>query len=209
MIVDPTIRRATASDDFEVGRLVYGDPSPETVGITGDLRRAKELPLQLFHLGLGRAPADEVYLAVSGERALGALIARGAGVNYPVPLAKIPAVLGIAFRLYSIWELPGLIRRVRLRTQLDFPIPEGSLHVVEVHVDPEHRGCGIGTRLLRHAEQRAVELGCTRLNLTTALANRARLLYEKEGFRRVSVKTVAGYEAVTGTPGRAFYEKRL
>ena len=106
-------------------------------------------------------------------------------------------------------ELPGLVRRVGLRRRLEFPIPPGSFHVVELHVAPERRGRSIGTTLLAFAERRACELGCRRINLTTALSNPARSLYERLGFRAVEEKRVPGYEAIAGSAGRAFYDKPL
>lgn len=47
----------------------------------------------------------------------------------------------------------------------------GWLYSVTVH--PEYRGAGIGTRLVRHAEEALTRLGCVKINLQILEANRA------------------------------------
>jgi GNAT superfamily N-acetyltransferase len=55
--------------------------------------------------------------------------------------------------------------------------------VESVHVHPDHRGCGIGGVLLRAAVQRARELGCYRVQLTSNNARpEAHRFYERLGF---------------------------
>ena len=54
-----------------------------------------------------------------------------------------------------------------------------------------------------------MELGCCRLNLTTGASNPARRLYERLGFEMIRERTVRGYEALSGSTGRVFFEKRL
>jgi ribosomal protein S18 acetylase RimI-like enzyme len=115
----------------------------------------------------------------------------------------------VILRLYPPWALPGLVRRARLRARVDFAIPPGSYHVVELHVTPELRGGGVGSALLRHAEELARERGCARINLTTSLANPALRLYQRHGYRETGRRTAPGYEAMTGSPGRVFLEKEL
>lgn len=59
----------------------------------------------------------------------------------------------------------------------------GWLEDMVVH--PDHRGRGLGTRLLRHALAQARELGCSRLTLLTDTTNEAaQRLYAREGFAR-------------------------
>jgi ribosomal protein S18 acetylase RimI-like enzyme len=115
----------------------------------------------------------------------------------------------VILRLYPPWALPGLVRRARLRARLEFPIPTGSYHVVELHVAPDLRGGGIGSALLRHAEGLARERGCARINLTTSITNPALRLYLRHGYLETGRLTAPGYEALAGTPGRVFLEKRL
>jgi GNAT superfamily N-acetyltransferase len=55
--------------------------------------------------------------------------------------------------------------------------------VESVHVHPDHRGRGIGGVLLRAAVQRARELGCYRVQLTSNNARpEAHRFYERLGF---------------------------
>jgi ribosomal protein S18 acetylase RimI-like enzyme len=203
------IRRAQPSDEPRVAELVYGAPSDETTGIAGGAARAYALGAGLFRAGLGRTPADDVMLAFLDGAPVGALLGRATGGNFPVSPRPALKALGVILHLYRPWELPGLIRRSRLRARLDFPVPPGSYHVVEVHVAPECRGAGIGSALLERAEALARERGCSRINLTTALANPARRLYARHGYAELESRTVPGYEELTGTPGRVFLEKRL
>jgi ribosomal protein S18 acetylase RimI-like enzyme len=206
---DVRIRNATPRDDEDVARLIHGAPSREASGIAGGAERATQLGVALFRAGLGRTPHDETYLATLGGRPVGVLLGRRTGGNFPIPARAVPTLLRCVLRLYSLGELPGLLHRVRLRSRLDFPIPSESFHVVELHVDPRHRGLSIGTALLRHAERRAEELGCRVLNLTTAASNPARRLYARLGFEQIDERAVPGYEPITGTTGRVFMEKRL
>ncbi|MEB2345506.1 MAG: GNAT family N-acetyltransferase [Deltaproteobacteria bacterium] len=206
---DPSIRNGTPEDDGDVARLVYGHPSPEASGLAGGAERATQLGLALFRAGIGRTPDDEIYLATLGGRPVGVLLGRGGESRSPISLRAGAALFRSALRLYAPWEIPGLLRRLHLRSRLDFPIPPGSFHVVELHVDPRHRGRSIGTALLRHAERRAGELGYHRLDLTTATANPARRLYERLGFEPLGERTVRGYERITGSRGRVFLGKAL
>jgi GNAT superfamily N-acetyltransferase len=55
--------------------------------------------------------------------------------------------------------------------------------VESVHVHPDQRGHGIGTILMRAAVQRAGELGCYRVQLTSNNARpEAHRFYERLGF---------------------------
>ena len=66
-------------------------------------------------------------------------------------------------------------------------VPEGDFYVRALAVDPDHRGRGIGTRLLGFLEQQAVAAGTRRIALDVAMKNqRAQALYERQGF------TIAG-----------------
>lgn len=158
---------------------------------------------------MGRTPSDDVFLVFREAHAVGALLARSGGSDFTLSRSAAFRALPVILRLYSPGELPGLVRRARLRGRLEFPIPPGSYHIAELHVAPEHRGAGFGSALLEHAEAVARERGCSRINLTTALANPALRLYARHGYVEVARRTVAGYAQLTGSPGRAFLEKPL
>jgi GNAT superfamily N-acetyltransferase len=55
--------------------------------------------------------------------------------------------------------------------------------IESVHVHPDHRGCGVGTALLRDAVARARALGCYRVQLTSNVRREdAHRFYERLGF---------------------------
>ena len=61
-------------------------------------------------------------------------------------------------------------------------LPEGDWYVLALAVDPAHRGAGIGSLLLDHAEKTATESGARRMALDVAVNNDgARRLYERRG----------------------------
>ena len=206
---DIEVRRARADEEARAAELCFGSPSREAAANAGGAERAASLGQRLFRAGVGRRPGDDVMLALRGGRALGALLGRADGGSFPTTAPTLLRALAVILRLYAPWELPALARRLRLRARLDFPLPPGSYHIVELHVAPEARGGGIGSRLLAHAETLARERGCSRINLTTALTNPALRLYARHGYREIERRTLADYESVTGTPGRVLLERLL
>lgn len=61
-------------------------------------------------------------------------------------------------------------------------VPDGDFYLQAVAVDEVHRGAGIGSRLIDHAEDRALAAGCSRFVLDVAESNDgARRLYERRG----------------------------
>lgn len=78
--------------------------------------------------------------------------------------------------------------------------PTINLH--DVAVLPEHRGAGIGRRLLEAVAARGRALGCCKLTLEVQEHNtRARRLYESFGFRQaVYVESAGGGLYYTRTP---------
>src|SRR5690606_10485289 len=71
-------------------------------------------------------------------------------------------------------------------------IPNHNIHdgfvtyIEHVVVDDEHRGKGFGSALIRFAEDRAIEEGCTLIELDTDIGHdKAEKLYEKSGYTRI------------------------
>lgn len=62
-----------------------------------------------------------------------------------------------------------------------------SLYVEALAVDPDHQGLGIGTQLLKHAEELATERGLGSLSLDVDESNpNAKRLYERVGFHQIA-----------------------
>jgi ribosomal protein S18 acetylase RimI-like enzyme len=203
------IRSARPAEAARTAALLYGSPSQEAAGIAGSEEKAAHLARGLHDAGVSCSPEDEVWVALLGDEIVAAALVRRRWGGFPVSLRSVLKAVPVVLRYYGWRELPGLLRRARLRGQLDFPVPDGSYHVVEIHVEPAERGRGIGAALLAHCEAVARERGCRWINLTTALANPARRLYAREGYQEAGRRTLPGYADLTGTEGRVFLEKRL
>jgi GNAT superfamily N-acetyltransferase len=105
--------------------------------------------------------------------------------------------------------LPRAVRGLWLQRRVEFaPFPD-AFAVVELYVDEAVRGRGIGGRLLDHANEVARAGGWQRMCIETGVANPARRLYERHGYRVVETKLDSGYEKLTGSPGRILMVKEL
>jgi ribosomal protein S18 acetylase RimI-like enzyme len=66
-------------------------------------------------------------------------------------------------------------------------VPEGDFYLQAIAVDPELRGAGIGSLLLKDAIERGTRNGSARLTLDVAAKNDgARRLYARRGFSESS-----------------------
>lgn len=73
--------------------------------------------------------------------------------------------------------------------------------VTWLYVHPDHQGHGVGRALLRHALDHARATGADRVETTVLDGNRARALYERQGFTLTETRTgpLVGNEAFTAT----------
>lgn len=71
-----------------------------------------------------------------------------------------------------------------------------SLYISGVAILPKHRGRGLGTQLMRHAEQKARELGLAKLSLIVFEDNPARRLYETLGYRETHREAVVEHPLI-------------
>jgi ribosomal-protein-alanine N-acetyltransferase len=68
-------------------------------------------------------------------------------------------------------------------------VAAGEAHVMTIAVDPEHRGRGIGTRLMLAVARAGLEAGAEHLTLEVRDGNEsARRLYERFGFRPAGMR---------------------
>ena len=79
----------------------------------------------------------------------------------------------------------------------------GKLHVRLLWVHPDHQSKGLGSRLMRWAEQRGKDLGCTSAMVDT-MSFQAPEFYAKRGYRQFGLSE--GYE---GGASRHYFEKKL
>jgi GNAT superfamily N-acetyltransferase len=105
--------------------------------------------------------------------------------------------------------LPRAIRGLWLQRRLEFAPVRDAFAVVELYVDEAVRGRGIGGKLLEYAAAAARGGDWRRMCIETGVANPARRLYERHGFKVVETKLDSGYERLTGSPGRILMVKEL
>jgi len=203
------LRAVAGAERAAACRLVFDPPGPELAAIAGSEGRARAFGEGLVALGVVPGPGREVFAAYASGRAVGVLVVETVGREGASTRDGFVRAVPLAIRTFPLAWLPRLAFRGYLRSRLDFPLPAGALHVVELHVAPERRGRGIGGRLLEHAEACARERGATALVLTTMATNPARRLYERHGYRVTAERSVRGYRAITGSPGRVRMEKAL
>ncbi|MEM5732220.1 GNAT family N-acetyltransferase [Shewanella algae] len=78
-----------------------------------------------------------------------------------------------------------------------------QLLIEVVWVAKEHRGSGLGSRLMALCEQEAIKRGCLAAQLDT-LSFQAPAFYAKQGF-----EVVGSVSGIPGSPGRYFMCKRF
>ena len=166
------IRDATRSDCAELAQLINFAGEGLPLYLWRQMAGAGEDP---WEIGRERAARDSggfsyrnsIVAEVDGTIA-------GALVGYPVadePEAIDPADTPPMF--VPLIELENLAA--------------GTWYVNAVAAFPEARGLGVGSELMRRAEQRAVELGLRGISLIVSDANRgARRLYERLGYEETA-----------------------
>jgi GNAT superfamily N-acetyltransferase len=93
---------------------------------------------------------------------------------------RIAADPGSCVHLWEGDEIIGQIDMSRIATLPDMG------YVNLFYLVPDRRGTGLGTELIRYAEDRFRKIGCTRARLSVSDTNlRARRFYEKHGWRDV------------------------
>ncbi len=203
------IRDATGEDLDPTLRLVYDPPGPEAAGIAGSDERAVAIGACLQRVGFYTRHGGDVLAACCNGEVVGVMVGScGAGDRATLAAAST-AFARELLRAIPVWALPGLLWRSWLRSRLDFETAPDAYNVSEIHVAPPVRSRGVGTALMQHAETRARERSCRVMSLSTLMSNPARRLYERLGFVVTRSRTVRGYEALTGAPGRVFMEKAL
>ena len=203
-----TFRKATPEDADRIAELIAGDPGREAIGIAGDAERARAMGMVIARMeGMpaGRRGLEHTTLAELHGDTVGIVHAGSGSGRFKVT----PAVALAAIRIFGPFGVVGLLTRARARARVDTPSLKGAYHIGELDVDPTYRNRGIGGALLSYAEGQARQVECRLMSLTTHMANPARRLYDRHGFRVVETRTDPDYERYTGIEGRVLMVKEL
>ena len=195
-------RRATVDDVENLVALQFQVPSREAVTLAGSAAAAKAFQAALLTRTLREGTAEVIVLELDGSPVGFAEVSTGGDIP-PLAIVARCAIrsMGVVGALKAGW-------RALARARVDIDVPSG-VHLVELHVSPEHRNKGCGALLLGEVEQHARERQVAAISLTTAIDNPARHLYERTGYAVEVEKRNRRYEAITGSPGRVLMVTRL
>ena len=90
-------------------------------------------------------------------------------------------------RKFGCW--PTLCMWCLAETTEPMKIPQGKCYLANLAVNPEFRGRGVGKTLMGVGDEMAVKNGCGVIYLYVSFENRAKNLYEREGYVEVGEKT--------------------
>lgn len=103
--------------------------------------------------------------------------------------------------LFGLWRLDVVTKE---------KVPRGKCYLDHIAVDAGFRGRGIGKALMEKAEQEARARGSSAIYLAVVTTNRAKSLYERQGYIVTSEETCCGcMNCWLGEPGAFIMEKRL
>jgi ribosomal protein S18 acetylase RimI-like enzyme len=198
------IARAGRLDDADaLARLMLLDPGREAVATAGSAEAAERFSALLFRRALEQGTSSFVIVEAEHEIVGFAELSHG---------GDIPPLWIVARAAIKAMGLVGALKaagRSRARLRVDLSAPEGGVHLVELHVSPEHRNRGVGRFLLDQVDQYAEREHAAHISLTTGSENPARRLYERSGYGVVAEKSDASYERLTGSAGRVLMVKSL
>lgn len=201
-----TFRSALPADTERIASIMFDDPGREATALCfNDEDLARRLSQELVRMPGAPMGWERTVLAEVDGEAVGVLQADRDGAQVPVT----PAMLIHLARLFGPVKVVRAWPRLRARRRVDFVMPVEALIVHELHVHPQDRNRGVGGAMLTHAEEQALQERAPRMALTTHMANPARHLYERHGFRIADTRTDAAYERYTGIPGRYLMVKEL
>lgn len=200
-----TIRKAAKGDLDAIARIMNYPPEPPMEGLLGRQRASRFgefLVLRGAVLSLAHS-----WVAVAGGSVIGVVecgLETGGNRSLGAMLRLLPRALWIAGR-----KIPRVLYGMRLQGRVEFERAPGAFVVAQLYVDEAARNRGIGGRLLDHAEALAHESGAHQMTIETGIANPARRLYERKGYRLIATKANGAYERMTGSPGRVLMAKDI
>jgi ribosomal protein S18 acetylase RimI-like enzyme len=110
-------------------------------------------------------------------------------------------VVDLAQRFYGPAFESVLGPRLAAQARVQASYPPDCLRVSEIHVEPRHRGQGIGSALMSHIVESARSDGFLALGLQTLTTNPARGTFETWGFQVAATTADPEFEALTGASG--------
>ncbi len=118
--------------------------------------------------------------------------------------------VGIIRRIWALLPSKEAIKILFIFGLLEKGLPKNLLYIEAIAVSDEARGMGIGTQLLTVAESVARSSGFEGLELRVIQENyRARLLYEREGFRMTGTEDTGFIYPLVGFKSAHKMEKRF
>lgn len=117
---------------------------------------------------------------------------------------------GIIRRIWAVLSPKEAIKILFLFGLLEKSAPKNQLYIEAIAVSDDARGMGIGTQLLKVAEDVARDLGLNGLQLRVIQENyQARLLYEREGFQIIGTEKTSVLYPLVGFKSAQIMEKRI
>jgi len=200
-----TFREATPEDTERIAEIMFENPPRDVVGMLLDEERARRIGKELVRQPNSPQGWRRTVLAELSGEGIGVL---QGGVEHPG--VRLSAGLALAaLAIYGPVDLVRVVLRLRARRRVNIEEPSNAYSIAELHVDPTYRSRGIGGALLSYAEGQARQVECRLMSLTTHMANPARRLYERHGFRVVETRTDPDYERYSGIEGRVMMVKEL
>ncbi|HEV8573550.1 MAG TPA: GNAT family N-acetyltransferase [Dehalococcoidia bacterium] len=198
------LRAATPGDTNRIADIIHGEPGVEAVALLGGAEHARALGMAIVRLPNSPQGWRRTVIAEANRKVVGIIQA-----GHQAEFRLSPRLVYVALHLLGPIGVLRAVPRMRARRRVEQCAPDGAYHIEEIHVDPRHRGRGIGGALLDYAASEARRRAFEQMSLTTTTVNPARRLYERHGFRIVETKTDAAYERYTGIEGRHLMVKEL
>jgi len=200
-----TFRKAVPADTERIAEIMFDNPPRDVVGMLLDEERARQIGKELVRQPNSPQGWQRTVLAELSGEGIGVL---QGGVDHPG--VRLSAGLALAaLGIYGPVDLVRVVLRLRARRRVNIEEPNEAYSIAELHAGPTYRNKGIGGALLSYAEGHARQIECRLMSLTTHMANPARRLYDRHGFRVVETRTDPDYERYTGIEGRVRMVKEL
>ena len=152
----PVVRPARADDLDAVVAIQHSEPTPELIGLAGSPERARRFGRALVRSEGILVPTRPVVLIEDANRPV-AFMAYSIG---PTESGSTHPDSGHSGHRRT-WSQRRAASACRLavRRAVHLVVPQHSLYIAELHVDPDHRGEGLGSQLLAWSSLRCRESG--------------------------------------------------